>query len=116
MGRDIRKKEINIKNIFSDNSSGNKNKEIFQDILDNKGIKIEKIISFGQTTPANKWLYDLRDEWVLLLQGKSELMFESRQRIKLKKGDYILIPAEVKHKVLYTSKRPFCIWLTIFIE
>ncbi len=92
----------------------NPEKEIFEKILSTKKITIERIISYGQKTPEDLWLYDKRNEWVLLLQGKATLLFENKKIVKMKQGDYILIDSRTKHKVTYTSKKPPCIWLAIY--
>jgi len=48
-----------------------------------------------------------------LLQGEAELAYADDSRIKLKAGDYLLIPAHTKHRVEYTSIEPPCIWLAV---
>ena len=65
---------------------------------------IERIISTGQTTPLGEWYDQETDEWVILLQGKAELSYEDGERIGLQAGDYLVIPAHVKHRVEYTSQ------------
>jgi cupin 2 domain-containing protein len=87
--------------------------EKFEQIVSGKNIQIERIISTGQTTPSGQ-LYDQEiDEWVILLQGEAELSYADDTRIKLKAGDYLLIPAHTKHRVEYTSIEPACIWLAV---
>jgi cupin 2 domain-containing protein len=114
MVRYLRKKEIIVKNIFDYQQFRNKKYEVFENIIEDKDIKIERIISSGQITPKNKWLKDSRGEWVILLRGKAELLFKSEDKLLLKKGDYLLIPSNTEHKVTYTSKKPHCIWLAIY--
>ncbi|MCX7833836.1 MAG: cupin domain-containing protein [Ignavibacteria bacterium] len=92
----------------------NSKEEIFENIISEKNITIERIISFGQKTEKDKWLYDKRNEWVILLRGKAKILFEDGKIYKMQKGDYILIKSKTKHKVLYTSKKPPCIWLAIY--
>lgn len=88
-------------------------REIFESIVANDNILIERIISTGQTTPLGEW-YDLdNNEWVILLQGEAVLSYEDGSRIELKAGDYLLIPAHQKHRVEYTSSEPPCIWLAV---
>lgn len=102
-------------NIFSIPETGS-TEEIFNLLLKGHNIKIEQIISSGQISPAAGW-YDQKDnEWVLLLEGRAKLEFENKRIITLKKGDYILIPAHCRHKVIYTSARPKCIWLAVFFK
>ena len=89
------------------------NEELFESIVTNNSILIERIVSTGQVTPPGKW-YDLdKDEWVILLQGKAILFYEDGLPIELKAGDYLFIPAHQKHRVEYTSSKPPCIWLAV---
>ncbi len=87
--------------------------EKFDQIVSGKNIQIERIISTGQTTPSGQWYDQELDEWVILLQGEAELSYADDTRIKLKAGDYLLIPANTKHRVEYTSIAPPCIWLAV---
>lgn len=103
-----------MKNIFDLSDIKNFSEEIFQMIQSKKNIKIERIISYGQVTPENQWYDQDNDEWVLLLQGEAELLFENNEKTVLKAGDYLLISAHKRHKVSYTSQNPLCIWLAIF--
>jgi len=87
--------------------------EIFENILTGRNLKIERIISAGQTTPAGEWYDQETDEWVVLLQGEAELEFENGEKTPLQSGDYIFLPAHYKHRVSKTSQKPPCIWLAI---
>jgi len=89
------------------------NQELFETLVSGKDILIERIISFGQTTPPGEWYDQEKDEWVILLQGEACLYYENGSQIKLNAGDYLLIPAHQKHRVTYTSSEPPCIWLAI---
>jgi cupin 2 domain-containing protein len=87
--------------------------EKFEQIAVGKNIQIERIVSTGQTTPSGQWYDQKLDEWVILLQGEAELSYADNTRIKLKAGDYLLIPAHTEHRVEYTSIEPPCIWLAV---
>ncbi len=91
--------------------------ELFQTLLQNKekGILIERIISTGQITPDNEWYDQAKDEWVVLLQGESTLLFDEigGEELQLKGGDSVFIEAGRKHRVIFTSKKPPCIWLAV---
>ena len=63
-----------------------KNEEKFFEIFKNETIKIEKIVSNGQTSPENFWYEQEKSEFVLLLEGFAILEFENRE-VELKKGD-----------------------------
>ena len=87
--------------------------EKFEQIVSGKNIQIERIVSTGQTTTSGQWYDQELDEWVILLQGEAELSYVDNTKIKLKTGDYLLIPAHTKHRVEYTSIEPACIWLAV---
>jgi len=113
MAGNLRIENIKKSNIFKIKDLVKQDTEIFQDILRNDKIKIEKIISSGQKTPVGKWLCDEKDEWVILLKGKAGISFRYGEKIYMKEGDYILIKSGTEHRVTFTSKRPKCIWLAI---
>lgn len=87
--------------------------EIFEKILQEKNVVIERIISTGQQTPENEWYEQEKAEWVILLQGKAKLLFDDKSTVILNKGDNIYIPPMQKHRVTYTSQEPVCIWLAV---
>ncbi|MFW5757399.1 MAG: cupin domain-containing protein [Bacteroidota bacterium] len=101
------------KNIFEHLEFPTGEKEKFQALLQEKNIKIERILSSGQRSPHTGWHDQEKDEWVLLLSGKAGIEFEGQKLMHLKKGDHLHIKAHLKHRVVYTSKRPPCIWLAI---
>lgn len=88
------------------------NIELFEILLQQPGIKIERIISTGQTTPPQQWYDQPQHEWVILLQGEAEISYVDSS-IRLHRGDYLFIPAHQKHRVNYTSFQPPCIWLAV---
>jgi cupin 2 domain-containing protein len=90
------------------------NEEIFQILASSNNVKIERIISTGQTTPQDQ-IYDQEThEYVVLLQGHAKVtLVDENKTIELKSGDAINIPAHQRHVVSYTSSEPPCIWLAI---
>lgn len=100
-------------NLFEIPNDIPKNFELFQSIISNDNLSIERIISTGQQTPGKQWLEQDKNEWVILLQGESELKFENGTSKILGKGDFIHIPKNTKHKVERTSADPPCIWLAV---
>jgi len=111
-------------------------KELFNTIVLKNNCKIERIISMGHKTPKGKWYNQNKNEFVMILKGSAELLFfpdkkypndtkqeilhnDTKQeilhkghKIKMKTGDYINIPAHLKHRVDKTSKKT--IWLAVF--
>ena len=76
-------------------------------------FRIERIVSHGHISPPDFW-YD-QDEWefVAVLQGNSELEFPD-EKFAMNAGDWVIIPAHVKHRVSFTSTMPPCVWLAVF--
>jgi len=90
--------------------------ELFETLCSDQNHRIERIISHGHTTPPDQWYDQQENEWVLLIQGKASLEFENGEMLHLGAGDYIFLPARLRHRVAYTSKRPPCIWLAIHFK
>ncbi len=88
--------------------------EIFETIVESNDVKIERIISKGQTSPKDFWYDQDKNEWVVVLQGKATLLFDNNELIELSAGDYINIPAHKKHRVEYTDPGKETIWLAVF--
>jgi cupin 2 domain-containing protein len=99
-------------NIFN-NIADNLDEELFEDVLKNKKINIQRIVSQGHKSPESGWYDQDEDEWVIVLQGEAVVSFVDESETRLKEGDYINIPAHVKHKVSYTSNSVQTVWLAI---
>jgi cupin 2 domain-containing protein len=65
--------------------------EIFSEILSRPDIRIERIVSTGQSTPAENPHRQGHDEWVLLLAGSAGLRVEGGDERHLRPGDHVLI-------------------------
>ncbi len=100
-------------NLFNIDKVLNK-KELIEILAESKNIRIERIISSGQTSPAGFWYDQDENEFVVLIQGEAVISYEDKTKTRLKTGDTIIIPAHKKHRVAFTSKIPKCIWLCIF--
>ena len=92
------------------------NQEVIDDLVTAEGVRIERIVSSGQTTDTDEWYDQDRDEWVLLIQGVAVLEYENGGKLRLNAGDHLLIPAHRRHRVDFTSENPPCIWITVFGE
>ncbi|MBE9111277.1 cupin domain-containing protein [Nodosilinea sp. LEGE 07298] len=90
--------------------------EVFTALVETPHLRIERIISTGQTTPPGQWYDQSQAEWVLLLQGSATLTYENGAALAMGPGDYVLIPAYVRHRVDHTSSEPPCIWLAVHGE
>lgn len=104
---------MDVKNIFS-GMPEQVSEEIFKTIIKTNHIRIERIISSGQSTNKDKWYDQDKNEWVLVLKGSAGLIFEgSNEEIILKPGDYVDIPAHQKHRVEWTDPEGETIWLAV---
>ena len=100
-------------NIFSAIPHGI-DQERFEKILSSGNLRIERVISGGHATPSGQWYDQQQDEWVILLAGSATLMFEgSSEAISLRPGDYINIPAHMRHRVEWTDEAEETIWLAV---
>lgn len=90
-----------------------KNEENFFEIFKNEKIKVEKIVSNGQTSPNNFWYEQEKSEFILLVEGYAKLEFEDRV-VELRKGDCLNIKAFEKHRVSFTSLDESTIWFAVF--
>lgn len=97
-----------MSNLFEPNSN-DPSREQFDTLLQTSTIHIEKITSYGQTSQA--WYEQERDEWVVVVEGQGELLFEDGSVKVLAQGDYLHIPKMQKHKVIHTASPT--IWLAI---
>lgn len=89
--------------------------ELFETILASPGMRIERILSRGHASPENYWYDQDENEWVMLLSGSAILRFaEGDVQVAMKAGDYLNIPAGVKHRVEETDPVNTSIWLAVF--
>ena len=87
--------------------------ELIIALLEREGFKLEQIISRGQGSAPGFWYDQEGDEWVLLARGEAELEFEEKS-LSLKAGDYLLIPARVRHRVASCSQD--ALWLALHVK
>ena len=88
--------------------------EIVDVLAEGTGVRIERIVSTGQATPAGQWYDQDLDEWVVLLRGRATLSFEGvPDVITLKPGDHLTIPAHRRHRVESTDQIEPTVWLAV---
>ncbi len=91
--------------------------ELFQDLLQRPGIRVERIISWGQASPDGFWYDQPQAEWVLLLEGSARLRFEDQHEpLQLERGSCVLIAAHRKHRVDWTDPSQPTVWLAIHLD
>jgi cupin 2 domain-containing protein len=87
--------------------------ELFTVLASADGFSVERIASWGDVTPAGEWYDQDHDEWVVVLQGEGTLEDERGNQTTMKPGDWLLLPARLRHRVVHTSHTPPCIWLAV---
>ena len=102
------------KNLFTDIPDFSKN-ELIEEIMNKSNFRIEKIVSFGNSSPQEFWYDQQEDELVFLLKGSATLEFSDKE-IFLKPGDYIFIPAHTKHRINKTDRKKATVWLALFFN
>jgi cupin 2 domain-containing protein len=91
--------------------------EWFQTLWQTPHLKLERIVSRGHATPIGQWCDQDTDEWVVLLKGAARLRIEGRDAtVELKPGDYIFLPAKLRHRVEWTSPEQETVWLAIHCQ
>jgi cupin 2 domain-containing protein len=87
--------------------------ELSTELLWRKGVRIERIVSTGQSTPVDKPYKQEYDEWVLLVSGSAGLWIEGEGERELRPGDYVLIPSHRSHRVTWTPNGEPTVWLAV---
>ncbi|MDD2412572.1 MAG: phosphoribosylaminoimidazole carboxylase [Bacteroidales bacterium] len=104
------------KSIFSNPNHDFSKGEFFETLFESSKVKIERIISKGNSDDENIWYNQDKDEWVILIQGSASIAFENDEIVDLKAGEHLFIPHHKKHRVAKTSAQPECIWIGVHAD
>jgi cupin 2 domain-containing protein len=99
-----------------DNIPADLPKELFTMILQTSGIRIERIVSHGQTSLPGSWYDQDENEWVIVLEGHAAVQFEGDEPVELRRGSYLNIPAHVRHRVAWTDPNQKTVWLAVHYQ
>jgi cupin 2 domain-containing protein len=89
--------------------------EIFETLVESGEVRIERIISDSHDSPEGFWYDQDESEWVMVLEGSAGLRFDGEEEVLvLKPGDWVDIPAHVRHRVEWTDPDEKTIWLAVF--
>ncbi|WP_073277136.1 cupin domain-containing protein [Microbulbifer donghaiensis] len=100
-------------NIYS-NIPDDRAREHFFDLIRTESVRVERIVSHGQSSPEAGWYDQDEHEWVMVLEGAGTIQFEDGREITLDKGDYLNIPAHIRHRVSWTKPDKMTLWLAVF--
>ena len=89
--------------------------ELTETLIDDHNLRIVRIVSTGQASPDGFWYDQAENEWVVVLKGEAELLFEDEEApLRMMPGDFVHIPAHRKHRVHWTTPAEATIWLAVF--
>ena len=89
--------------------------EVIESLFTAPGVRLERIVSFGQASPPGFWYDQPQSEWVLLLAGAARLRFEDEPEARpLGPGDWVEIPAHRRHRVEWTDPTAPTVWIAVF--
>jgi len=101
-------------NLFSGLPRSTRENEQFSELLSRPGLRIERIVSTGQASPADFWYDQPEGEWVLLVQGAARLHFADEPAPReLGPGDFVDITPHRRHRVDWTDPDQPTVWLAI---
>ena len=102
-----------IQNLFQ-NIPDHLHDELVEIITESDGIRIERIVSKGHSSPDAFWYDQDKNELVILLKGKATLRIEGEIETRLMgPGDYLDIKAHVRHQVAWTEPLIETVWLAV---
>jgi cupin 2 domain-containing protein len=88
--------------------------EALRVLLQTPGVRIERIVSSGQISAD--WYDQDTTEWVLVLSGAADLLFEDEAAPRrLVAGDYAAIAPHRRHRVTWTDPQAPTIWLAVHV-
>ena len=87
--------------------------ELFDILVENNNVKIERIVSNGHSSPESGWYVQDRNEWVIVLQGEATIALEDDHTVSLIAGSHLNIPAHTKHKVIWTKEKTETVWIAV---
>ena len=91
--------------------------ELVEKIIQNDSFKLERIISKDHSTPKGEWYDQSEEEWVIVLKGSAGISIEGEEEIVvLKPGDYLHLPAHLKHRVEWTDPTTETVWLALYYQ
>ncbi|AWM38945.1 Cupin domain protein [Gemmata obscuriglobus] len=88
--------------------------EAFEVLVERAGWKVERIVSWGHVTAPGEWFDQTTDEFVALLSGAARLQVEGEPAPReLAPGDWVFLPARIRHRVEWTDEGKPTVWLAI---
>jgi cupin 2 domain-containing protein len=85
-------------------------------LLTTPHVRIERIVSHAHASPPGFWYDQDAAEWVVVVTGAAGLQIDGEaEPRRLGPGDYLLIPAHVRHRVAWTAADQPTVWLAVHL-
>ncbi|HOJ18354.1 MAG: cupin domain-containing protein [Ignavibacteriales bacterium] len=104
-----------MKNLF-ENIPKDLPEELIDEIISGDNFRFKRIVSSGHSSPEGFWYDQSENELVILISGSAGIEFIDNNVIDLKPGNYLIIPAHLKHRITYTSLSRETVWLALFYK
>jgi len=91
--------------------------EVTETLLTRDGLRVERIVSYGQASTDGFWYDKTEAEWVMVLTGRARLTIAGEPHDHdLGPGDAVFLPARCRHRVAWTDPHQPTVWLALFID
>lgn len=98
-------------------TSAKSDTEVVDNLVVGRGVRVERIISFGHASPEGFWYDQDMAEWVMVLSGRARLSIAgSEDDQELGPGDAVFLPAHCRHRVSWTDPSCPTVWLAVFVD
>ena len=87
--------------------------ELFETLVKSEDVHIERIVSRGHASSGDCWYDQDKCEFVVVLKGAAKLEFEVGRIENMGPGDWLEIPAHLKHRVAWTDGTQETVWLAV---
>ena len=101
-------------NIFRTSSEGKGQAEFVERLAQGDGVRVERIVSRGHTSPPGFWYDQAEAEWVLVVAGSARLQLHPDRMIELGAGDHLFIAPHERHRVDWTDPSCDTIWIAVY--
>ena len=106
-----------MRNLFRDLPAAPLPEELVEILAAGTGVRVERIVSTGQASPAGFWYDQDEHEWVMVASGRAGIAFDDgAEPVALAAGDHLLIPAHRRHRVAWTAPDMPTVWLAVFFR
>lgn len=88
--------------------------EFVESLAGSGHARVERIVSRGHASPPEFWYDQDWPEWVMVVSGRAVLRFEAETGDReMGPGDHVLIPAHVRHRVVWTAPDQDTVWVAV---